>query len=109
MIKSRKSHKKIASTLVLTIVVVLIITAELATCVLVKAKGNKVTTDFVVIAKENGLWLVNLSKTDKEMLIDKGGVFTTPSISPDGQNVAYTKDKALYVASIDLNQGKKRL
>ena len=93
----------------LTIVVVLIITAELVTNVLVKAKGNKVTTDFAVITKENGLWLVNLSKTDKEMLIDKGGVFTTPSISPDGQNVAYTKDKSLYIAPIDLNQGKKEV
>lgn len=107
MIKSEKRPKKIANILALTIVVVLIITTELSTGVFVKAKGNKATTDFVVIAKEDGLWLVNLSKTDKEILIDKGGLFTTPSISPDGQNVAYTKDKSLYIAPIDLNQEKK--
>lgn len=109
MIKSGKRPKKIANILALTIVMVLIITAELVTSVLVKAKGNKVTTDFAVMTKEEGLWLVNLSKTDKEMLIDKGGVFTTPSISPDGQNVAYTKDKCLYISSVDLNQGKKEV
>jgi tricorn protease-like protein len=107
MIKSGKRPRKIEGILALTIVVLLIITAELATGVLVKAKDNKVTTDFAVMTKDNGLWLVNLSKTDKEILIDKGGVFTTPSISQDGQNVAYTKNKSLYVASIDLNQGKK--
>ncbi|MBV7276192.1 PD40 domain-containing protein [Clostridium sp. PL3] len=109
MIKSGKRSEKIEGILALTIAVLLIITAELTTGVLVKAKGNKVTTDFVVIAKENGLWLINLSKTDKEMLVDKGGLFKTPSISPDGQNVAYIKDKSLYVASIDLNQGKKEI
>lgn len=109
MIKSEKRPEKTANILALIIVMVLIITSELVTSILVKAKDNKVTTDFAVITKEDELLLVNLSKTDKEMLIDKGGVFTTPSISPDGQNVAYTKDKCLYIAPIHLNQEKKEV
>jgi hypothetical protein len=109
MIKSERRSKKIANILALTIVVMLIIAPEFVTSVLVNAKGNKVTTDFAVMAKENGLWLVNLSKTDKEILIDKGGVFTNLIIAPDGQNVAYIKDKSLYIAPIDLKQGKKEV
>lgn len=109
MIKSEKIPKKTATILALIIVMVLIIMSELVTSILVKAKDDKVTTNFAVMTKEDELLLVNLSKTDKEMLIDKGGVFTTPSISPDGQNVAYTKDKCLYISSVDLNQGKKEV
>ena len=61
------------------------------------------------MVKEDGLWATNLSKSGNEIIIDKGGLFKNPSISPDGHNVAYTKDNELYLSQIDLTKGKKQV
>lgn len=105
--KSGRKPKKLIALLALTIAAALTITAAFATNVLGAIMENKSSNDFAVMVKEDGLWAVNLSKPSKEIIIDKGGVFKNPSISPDGQNVAYTKDGDLYISSIDLVQGKK--
>jgi hypothetical protein len=107
MIKNGKRPKKLITLLALTIALALTITTGFATNALAETKENKNNNDFAVMVKDDGLWTVNLSKSGNEIIIDKGGVFKNPSISPDGQNVAYTKDEVLYISPIGLNQGNK--
>lgn len=109
MNKRVKKAKEPIISLVFTISVVLITVVGFETNVLGKTKENKNSNDFAVIVKENGLWSVNLSKPGSEVIIDKGGVFKNPSISPNGLNVSYTKGEDLYISSIDLAQGKKEI
>lgn len=104
-----KSGKKLVTSLTFTVTAVLIITAGFMTNVQGLTKENKSTVDFAVVNKEDGLWTVNLSKPGSEVLIDKGDVFKNLSISPDGQNVAYTKGEYLYIAPINLNQGQREV
>ncbi len=107
MIKNGKRPKKLMTLLSLTIAMALTITAGFSNNALAETKENKNANDFAVMVKDNGLWTVNLSKSGNEVIIDKGGTFKNPSISPDGQNVAYTKDESLYISSIGLTQGNK--
>lgn len=109
VIKNRKKPEKLITLLILTIAVSLTIMTGFGANVLGATKENKSCDDFAVMVKEDGLWAVNLSKSSKEIIIDKGGVFKNPSISPNGQNVAYTKDGELYISTIDLTQGKKEV
>lgn len=109
MIKAQKRTKELIYLLALTISAVLTITVGFEINVLGETKENKNSKDFAVVVKENGLWVVNLSKQSNEVIIDKGGVFENLSISPDGQNVAYTKDKAIYISPINLLQGKEEI
>jgi hypothetical protein len=106
MIKGEKIHKNLIRILVLNIAVVLTITVGFKVNVRGETKENKNSNDFAVVVKETGLWAVKLSKPSTEVILDKGGVFKNPRISPDGQNVAYTKDAAIYISPIDLTLGK---
>lgn len=74
------------------------------TSAIIKSKN---TNDFAVIVKENGLWAVNLSKVNSEVELDKGGTYKNLVVSPDGNNVAYTKDDNLYITAINLNKATK--
>lgn len=109
MIKNGKRPKKLTTLLSIAIAVALTITVGFSANALAETKENKNNNDFAVMIKEDGLWAVNLSKSSNEIIIDKGGAFKNPSISPDGQNVAYTKDEDLYISPIDLTQGKKEV
>ena len=100
-----KNYKKLIA---LTTALVITITGTFVVPAIAKTKENINSNDFAVIVKENSLWSVNLSISDKEVLIDKGGAFKNPSISPDGVNVAYTKDGSLYISEIDLIKGQKK-
>ncbi|MBU3191923.1 hypothetical protein K9O30_21140 [Clostridium bowmanii] len=100
-----KNFKKLIA---LTTILVITITGTFVGSALAKTKESKNPNDFAVMVKENSLWTVNLLKLDKEVLVDKGGVFKNPSISPDGVNVAYTKDGSLYISEIDLIEGNKK-
>lgn len=105
--KVNKINKSIVL-LMFTILVVLINIMGFEINVLGAVKENRNSNDFAVMVKEDGLWAVNLSKPASEIIIDKGGVFKNPSISPDGLNVAYTKNENLYICPIKLNQGVKK-
>ncbi|WP_411680129.1 M56 family metallopeptidase [Clostridium thailandense] len=107
MIKTLKKSKKIVTFLSATLAVCIIVAAGLATNVLSAGKENKNTKDFAVVVKADGLWAVNLSSTSSEILLDKEGKVQSPVISPDGYNVAYTKDNSLYLLSIDLTKSVK--
>ncbi len=108
MIKEAKNPKRLVNLIALMTAVVVIITGAFVSNVLGKAKDNKNPNDFAVMVKDKSLWSVNLSNSDEEVIVDKGGVFKNPSISPDGINVAYTKDGSLYMAEIDLIKGQKK-
>ncbi|MGH4122726.1 MAG: M56 family metallopeptidase [Clostridium sp.] len=108
MIKNGKSPKRLVNTIALGVAVVVIVTGAFVGSALGKTKDNKNSKDFAVMVKDKSLWAVNLLKSDKEVIVDKGGVFKNPSISPDGVSVAYTKDGSLYIAEIDLIKGQKK-
>lgn len=103
-----KKPKRLVNLIALTTAVVVAVTGAFVGTALGKTKENKNSNDFAVMVKDKSLWAVNLSKLDKEVLVDKDGVFKNPSISPDGVNVAYTKDENLYIAEIDLIKGQKK-
>lgn len=109
MIKGGKRNKNLIKVLVFTLAAVLSITVGFKTRVIGETKENNNPNDFAVMVKETGLWAVKLSKPSNEVIIDKGGVFKNPRISPDGQMVAYTKDDAIYISSIDLTLGKNEI
>lgn len=107
MIKSGKKPKELITLLVLTIV--LTITLGFEVNALEKIAENRNSNDFAIMVKENGLWTVDLLNPGGEVIIDKGGLFKNPRISPDGQYVAYTKDEELYISTIDLTGGQKEV
>lgn len=107
MIKSSKSPKKIITFFSVNIAFILVIAGAFINSALVQTGENKKLNDFAVMVKENSLYAVDLSKLSKEVIIDKDGQFKNPRISPNGENVAYTKGQSLYVVPIDLKQGQK--
>ncbi|MBC8059433.1 MAG: PD40 domain-containing protein [Clostridiaceae bacterium] len=109
MINSGKIPKRLIILFTLTIVAILTITTGFAISVLGEIKENKSSNDFAVMVKEDGLWAISLSTLGNEIIIDKDGLFKDPNISPKGHNVAYTKDQNLYLAEVDLIQGKKQV
>lgn len=108
MIKSVRKPKKIVNLIALITAVVITVTGAFVGNALGKTKESKSSNDFAVMVKDKSLWAVNLSNSNKEVIIDKDGVFKNPNISPDGVNVAYTKDESLYIAEIDLIKGAKK-
>lgn len=106
MIKSGKRPKKLIILFVLTIVLTFTLGFDNALGEIIEDRNSN---DFAVIVKENGLWIVDLVNLGGEVIIDKGGLFKNPRISPEGQNVAYTKDEDLYISSIDLAKGEKEI
>ncbi|MGH4141156.1 TolB family protein [Clostridium sp.] len=100
-----KNSKKL---LTLTTALVMTIAGTFIGSVLAKTKENKNLNDFAVMVKDNSLWAANLSKSDKEVVVDKGVAFENLSISPDGLNVAYIKDGSFFIAEIDLIAGQKK-
>lgn len=109
MIKIRKIFKDlrasfiVASVFALTFVLIFNINTSGVT------KEDNKSNDFAVVVKDSGLWLVNLSIPDNEVLIDNGGVFKNPKISPDGDNVAYTKGEDLYIATANLIEEEREV
>lgn len=59
------------------------------------AKESKSHYDISVMVKDDGLWALNLSKTEEEIHIAKAGIYKNIIISPDGLWVAYTRDAEL--------------
>jgi hypothetical protein len=108
MIKKGKKPKKLVNLIALITVVVVAATGTFVSSALGKTKESKSSNDIAVMVKDKSLWAVNLSNSNKEVIIDKDGVFKNPSISPDGFNVAYTKNESLYIAEIDLIKGDKK-
>lgn len=106
MIKSGKRPKKLITLFVLTIVLTFTLGFDNALGEIIEDRNSN---GFAVIVKENGLWIVDLVNLGGEVIIDKGGLFKNPRISPEGQNVAYTKDEDLYIYSIDLAKGEKEI
>lgn len=109
MIKSGKRPKKFITLLSVTTAFMLTVTGAFISGVLGQTKENKNLNDFAVMVKDDSLCAVNLSELSKEVTIDKGEVFKNPRISPNGDNVAYTKGQSLYVAPVDLRQGQKKV
>ncbi|MFT5873478.1 MAG: bla regulator protein BlaR1 [Clostridium sp.] len=108
MIKKGQNPKKLVNLVALGVAVVVTVTGAFVGSALGKTNENKNSNDFAVMVKDNSLWTVDLTQSNKEVIVDKGGIFKNPSISPDGVNVAYTKDASLYIAEIDLMQGQKK-
>lgn len=108
MIKKGRRPKKLVNLIAVITAVVVTVTGAFVGNALGKTKESKSSNDFAVMVKDKSLWAVSLSNTDKEVVIDKDGVFKDPNISPDGAKVAYTKDESLYIAEIDLMQGQKK-
>ncbi len=107
MIRIEKSLRRLIILFLLTIVLTLVLGFETNT--LGEIIEDRNSNDFAVMVKENGLWIVDLVNRGDEVIVDKGGLFKKPRISPDGQNVAYTKDGGLYISSIDLTKGEKEI
>lgn len=108
MIKKCKKPKKLVNLIALITAVVVTITGAFVGNALGKTKESKSSNDFAVMVKDKSLWVVNVSNPNKEIIIDKDGVFKNPNISPDGMNVAYTKDERLYIAEINLIKEENR-
>jgi hypothetical protein len=108
MIKKGENSKRLVRLIAVGAAVVVTVTGVFMSSALGQTKENNNFNDFAVMVKDKSLWAVNLSKSDKEVIVDKDGVFKNPTISPDGVNVAYTKDESLYIAEIDLIQGQKK-
>lgn len=108
MIKKDRNPKKIINLIAIGVAVIIIATGTFISSALGDTKENKNSNDFAVMVKDKSLWAVNLSKSEKEVIVDKGGVFKNPNISPNGVSVAYTRDESLYITEIDLIQGQKK-
>jgi hypothetical protein len=109
MIKKDKKSKKLVNLIVLITAVVITVTGAFVSSALGKTKESINPNDFAVMVKDKSLWAVNLSNSDKEVIIDKDGIFKNPRISPDGVTVAYTKEESLYIAKIDLIKGDNKV
>lgn len=107
MIKIWKKPKGLITLFTLTIAFTLILGFKVNALGQIKENGGP--NDFAVMVKEDGLWVVDLEKPGGEVIIDKGGIVKNPKISPNGQSVAYTKDKDLYISFIDLTKGEKEI
>jgi hypothetical protein len=59
-----------------------------------------------VVTLKNELLMVSLKDRDKNKVLDKGGVFSLPKISPDKNYAAYLKDRGLYVATSEAQKTK---
>lgn len=59
-----------------------------------------------VVTRKNELLMVSLKKGDKNKVLDNGGLFSRPQISPDKNYVAYLKDRGLYVATNEAQKTK---
>lgn len=100
MAKKDRSFKRLIILFTLTIVSSFILRFE--TNAFGVTKEDSIYNDFAVIVKDDGLWAVDLVKLGTEIIIDKEGSFKNPKISPDGNNVAYTKGEDLYIATTNL-------
>lgn len=88
-----KLHKKI---LLIGLAAVVILSAALIGC------GIFITSrDFIVCVKKDGLWYAKVHDENGQKMLDSGGEFALPLISPDGKNVAYAKDNLLIVCGIE--------
>lgn len=91
--------------MIFTILIIITISKKFAIYVL--AEVNENPDDFVVVVKEDGLWEVSLTKPGSQVNLDKTGSYKEPKISPDGRNVAYTKNQILNIAATDRLQESK--
>lgn len=59
-----------------------------------------------VVTRNNELLMVSFTDGDKNKVLDSGGLFSRPQISPDKNYVAYLKDRGLYVATSEAQKVK---
>lgn len=60
----------------------------------------------IAVVKENEIWVVDTNNVRHKKLIDKGGRFSYPLISPEGY-IAYKKNNDLYVCKVSFIQDNK--
>lgn len=53
----------------------------------------------IVVVRKNELLLVSLNDKDESIVLDSGGTFSRPLISPDKKHVSYLKDSVLFITT----------
>lgn len=59
-----------------------------------------------VVVRKNELLLVSINNKDENLILDSGGSFSRPIISPNRKYVSYLKDKILYITTDKLQHIK---
>jgi hypothetical protein len=69
-------------------------------------KTSNIRNISAAVVRKNELLSVSLDKRDKNIVLDSGGTFSRPIISPDKKHVSYLKDNILYITSNQLSHIK---
>lgn len=114
MIMKNKNHRKLGKIAVLVLTGIMVVSGGVTKAfagtnvALDNIKDSKHNTkNLAVLVKEKSLSVTDMIN-DQEKEVDKDGEFKNPKISQKGINIAYIKDKALYISE-NLLENKKAI